>query len=122
MPWTYSQATGGISRDGKALTPAAYSGFGAGKNNPCAQTQEKIGPIPRGTWTVSRPFTHAHAGPYALRLTPQAGTATFGRSEFLIHGDSTRHQGKASNGCIITGMHNRQRIWASGDRTLIVIQ
>jgi hypothetical protein len=38
----------------------------------------------------------------------------------MIHGDSSQHPGNASNGCIITGAHNRQRIWASGDHALVV--
>ncbi|MFM0240233.1 tlde1 domain-containing protein [Paraburkholderia phytofirmans] len=122
MAWKYSQATGVISHDGNSLTPVAYSGIGPGKNNPSAQMQESIGPIPRGAWTIGQPFTHPHAGPYTLRLSPEMGTVTFGRSGFLIHGDSSVHPGQASNGCIITGINNRQHIWASGDHTLIATQ
>jgi hypothetical protein len=120
MPWSYSQSTGVISHDGQSLTPAAYSGVGPGKNNASAQSQANIGPIPRGSWRIGAPFTHPHSGPYTMRLTPQPGTATFGRTGFMIHGDSSQHPGNASNGCIITGAHNRQRIWASGDHALVV--
>jgi hypothetical protein len=120
MPWRYSQTTGVIARDGTVLTPTAYSGDGPGKNNPAAQSRANIGPIPVGTWRISAPFPRPHSRRYTLRLTPQSGTTTFGRSGFMIHGDSKEHTGHASNGCIITSAHNRQVIWSSGDHMLVV--
>lgn len=54
MPWTYSQQTGRLYRDGTFIGPG-YSGRGTGKDNPGAQTQVGIGPIPRGTYTIGAP-------------------------------------------------------------------
>jgi hypothetical protein len=45
----------------------------------------------------------------------------FGRSGFLIHGDSFVKPGKASRGCIIMGRLIRNAIAASGDRLLRVV-
>ncbi len=119
MPWTYSQSTGRLSHDG-AFIGLGYSGRGAGKNNPGAQTQMMIGPIPRGTYKIHAPFTHPHSGAYTMRLTPEQGTFTFGRSGFMMHGDSVLHPGEASDGCIIQNLGVRHRVWESGDRVLKV--
>jgi hypothetical protein len=45
----------------------------------------------------------------------------FGRTGFLIHGDSLQHPGRASNGCIILPRPIRDRIAASGDDQLTVV-
>jgi hypothetical protein len=48
---------------------------------------------------------------------------TFGRGEFLIHGDEVEHPGEhmASHGCIVADRVTRTRIWQSGDTVLAVI-
>ncbi len=121
MPWEYSQHTGRLYHDGN-FVGLGYAGRGSGKDNPATQMQVGIGPIPRGIYTVGPPFTHPHAGVYTLRLTPQPGTVTFGRSGFMMHGDSIEHPGQASDGCIIQNLSVRRRVWESGDRTLKVTQ
>ncbi len=85
------------------------------------QNVRNTGPIQVGSYTISAPFHHPHAGNYTMRLTPQQGTDTFGRNGLLIHGDSVQHPGQASNGCIIQNQQARHRIWTSGDRTLQVV-
>jgi len=47
--------------------------------------------------------------------------STFGRDGFLIHGDSVRHPGDASEGCIILPRRFRERIWTSEDTDLEVV-
>jgi hypothetical protein len=42
------------------------------------------------------------------------------REGFLIHGDSKKAPGTASNGCIILAPWYRQQIWDSMDKALIV--
>jgi hypothetical protein len=51
---------------------------------------------------------------------PYSGTNTLGRGGFLIHGDSVRAPGTASQGCIIMDPATRQRISSSGDVDLTV--
>lgn len=121
MPWTYRQLTGNLEHNGKRVV-GGYSGHGHGKNNPAMQSVRNLGPIPRGAYRIGAPFTHHHAGPYAMRLTPINGTNTFGRDGFLIHGDSMAHPGEASNGCVIEGLRTRQTIWNSNDHVLEVVQ
>ena len=80
-----------------------------------------VGPIPQGAWLIGAPESHpVTIGAYALPLTPKEGTETFGRGEFFWHGDSYKHPGEASHGCIVSIRALRERIWESGDRELEV--
>lgn len=118
--WTYAQKSGGLQRDGKPIA-TGYSGAGVGKNNPAQQNVPNVGPIPQGDWTIAGPpVDTAEHGPYVLRLNPASGTETFGRSGFLMHGDSREHPGCASHGCVILPRAVREQIWNSGDRILEV--
>ena len=119
--WTYAQKTGELQQDGKPVA-TGYSGAGPGKNNPEAQAVPNVGPIPQGDWTITGPPQHStEHGPYVLRLNPEPETKTFGRSGFLMHGDSKKSPGKASHGCIIMPRAVREQVWESGDRDLEVI-
>jgi hypothetical protein len=84
------------------------------------QTVPNTGPCPRGRYSIGQPEDSPHVGPYALPLTPEPGTNTFGRSAFMIHGDSIVHPGTASEGCIILLRDAREQIVASGDLELVV--
>ncbi|WP_084169683.1 tlde1 domain-containing protein [Paraburkholderia ferrariae] len=125
MPWVYKQSNGELSHNGRIVkqgNSGGYSGSGAGKNNPAMQATRSIGPIPQGTYNIGTPRHSAHVGRYAMPLTPEVGTDTFGRSAFYMHGDSVAHPGSASEGCIIMDPHTRSQVWTSGDRKLQVIQ
>lgn len=117
--WTWDQSAGLLTRAGKSWR--GYSGAARGKNNPAMQAAMGIGPIPRGRWTITGCRNSPNTGPRTLILMPDAGTETFGRSEFRIHGDSIARPGTASHGCIILPRAVRDAIWASGDRALEVI-
>jgi len=119
--WTYIQETGELQQDGKPVANG-YSGSGPGKNNPDLQIVHNVGPIPQGDWTISGPpISTAEHGPYVLRLNPAPETDTFGRSGFLIHGDSKMAPGTASQGCVILPRSVREEVWQSGDRDLTVV-
>lgn len=121
--WTYRQTTGALSHNGVGVS-VGYSGAGLGKNSPSAQNQRNVGPIPQGRYTigapedVERPGKH---GPYVLRLTPDQANEMFDRTGFLIHGESLKAAGTASEGCIILQRLIRERIWTSLDRMLEVV-
>ena len=118
--WRYSQSTGEMSRDGIFLS-RGYSGHEEGKNNPAMQAIPNIGPIPVGLWKLLLIFDHPAKGPRCIRLEAADGTVTFGRSGFLIHGDSIANPGTASEGCIILGRVQREQIWGTKDRDLEVV-
>ena len=119
--WTYAQKTGDLSQNGEVVG-RGYSGFDNGKNNPAMQAVHDVGPIPQGEWTITGPpFNTAEHGPFVLRLEPASATNTFGRSGFLMHGDSIHAPGTASKGCIIMQRTLREQVWDSGDTDLEVV-
>ena len=99
--FSYNQKTGEIRDSFGKLIGVGYSGKNEGKNNPDMQDIHKVGPIPCGYYTIDSERDTVHHGPYALPLIPDEANEMFGRSEFLIHGDSIEHPGMASEGCII---------------------
>ena len=119
--WTYAQKTGELQQDGKHIA-VGYSGAGAGKNNPAMESVRDVGPIPCGDWTiVGPPVDTPDHGLYVLKLQPNAETDTFGRTGFLMHGDSKESPGCASHGCVIMPRAVREQVWTSGDRDFEVV-
>jgi hypothetical protein len=119
--WTYAQQTGELLQNSRHIA-TGYSGFDNGKNKPAMQAVPNVGPIPQGSWTiVGPPMNTAQHGPFVLRLEPAAVTVTFGRSGFLMHGDSIESPGCASHGCIIMPRAVREQVWNSGDTALEVV-
>ena len=120
MTWTYEQKTGQLSRDGANII-RGYSGAGEGKNNPADQEIHNVGPIPRGSYTINGPQDTVTHGPFVLPLEPDPANEMYGRSGFLVHGDSKLDPGSASEGCIVVGRAIRERMWNSGDHQLEVV-
>lgn len=118
--WVYRQRTGEICLDDK-LVAVGYSGYGFGKNDPSAQRDHGIGPIPTGVYRIGDPYDSADHGPFVMTLFPDSRNRMYGRSGFLIHGDSKEHPGEASHGCIILPRPVRETIHLSGDTTLVVL-
>ena len=119
--WIYAQKTGDLLFNGQRVG-AGYSGFDNGKNNPSMQAMADVGPIPQGDWTiVGPPINTPTHGPFVLRLEAANGTNLFGRSGFLMHGDSIESPGTASHGCIIMPRNIREQVWQSGDTALQVV-
>ena len=124
--WTYVQKTGELLRDGSHVA-LGYSGFDnpetgqRGKNNPELERVEEVGPIPVGKYLIGTPHDTLTHGPFVLPLTPDPGNEMFGRSAFLMHGDSVVAPGTASRGCIIMSRAVRREVAASGDKVLRVI-
>jgi hypothetical protein len=121
--FTYQQATGKLFRD-DVLLGVGYSGHGEGKNCPEKQHIARVGPTPRGLWTMTdEGDTKAH-GPCVIRLHPKQGTDTHGRDGFLMHGDSKLTPGQASYGCIIQSREIREFVVSrilAGEDTLEVV-
>lgn len=113
----------GILSDGHK-TIHCYSGIGADKNNPASVGLAGRGPIPPGTYSIGPMFVSPQSGRGTMRLTPQAGTNTYGRAGFEMHGDSNSHPGAASHGCICTtapsGFPDREYVNSLTDRQVHV--
>lgn len=125
MTWEYHQSTGHLYHNGTLITRGGYSGHGRGKNNPDLENlagTATAGPIPRGDYTIGHPHTSARTGRHVMNLSP-VGHNACGRTDFQIHGESNRHPGQASSGCIIISPKSlRERISGSGDNLLRVIR
>lgn len=117
--WTYKQTTGELFDAHGERIGIGYAGFGEGKNNPALQQVHDIGPLPRGRYFIGPAYLHPHLGPLTMNLTPQAGTSTFGRDAFRMHGDNASHD--ASHGCIVQNHDVRVRVRDSADKDLEVI-
>jgi hypothetical protein len=115
----YKISTGEVTRDGTWIG-VGYSGQPTCKNDPekCSVVNE--GPIPPGRYIIGSPRDTDTHGPFVLPLTPSADNEMFGRSGFLIHGDSLKHPGTASHGCIILSRAVRETINRNDDRELVV--
>jgi RHS repeat-associated protein len=134
--WIYSQSTGrlthvddkgNIDYTANATADSGYSGYGSGLNNPAMQSVQakkhgdSAGPIPQGLYIIGKPYDSPTTGPMTMTLTPQAGTNTFNRDLFRMHGDNAAHNHTASTGCIVEGPNVRQRVADSKDSCLKVI-
>lgn len=118
--WVYRQSTGEMMSPEGIIVAVGYSGSGVHKNDPDSQNIVDQGPIPQGDYEIDEPIDSTTHGPYALPLIPSESNEMFGRSGFMIHGDSLADPGCASEGCIIMPPAIRHLIWASGDRFLVV--
>jgi hypothetical protein len=124
MRWIYTQATGELWRDGK-LIAKGYSGAPGYINATASEGLRNLGPIPRGLWRMVLVYRqHARLGSTAIALKPE-GHQALGRSDFMIHADSIRNPGKASQGCIILPSAARVAMAAcvgkGGDGELVVV-
>jgi len=121
MPWVYQQATGYLFLN-TIYIGAGYCGHGSGLNNPSAQDQQNVGPIPTGSYAIGPIHTPAdHLGPLALPLYPDPTNQMYGRFGFFIHGDNQYANHGASDGCIIIGPDIRRQVASSDDKTLVVV-
>ena len=120
----YSQSSGVMTRDGVELAHG-WAGNHEGRNNPDAQSQHCIGPLPRGMYTL-QPWlpAHPHLGPITSYLKPDESNEMFGRDAFYIHGPSVdpAKYGQESKGCIVIPRSGRLDVRDSGETTLQVVR
>lgn len=115
--WTFKISNGTLYHDGVVIG-SAYSGAPGDVDNPADENVADHGPIPEGWYTIGT--EQETPTPVALPLTPDSTNTEYGRSDFLIHGDSIKQPGTASHGCIITARAIRETIRDSGDNRLQV--
>ena len=118
--WTFKVTAGELWHDGKFISKG-YSGAPGYVNDPSKEDLRNRGPLPRGGWRVGETVVVQRLGPVVLRLTPKPATKMFGRSGFLIHADSIKRPGGASEGCLILPYTTRILITASPDKDLEVV-
>lgn len=120
--WVYHQLSGHLySPDGILICSYGYSGKGVGKNNPALQHLKRVGPIPRGLYTIGIAYKHPVLGILTMNLYPYPENEMFHRGSFRIHGDSFKDPGNASNGCPVFPSWVRRQISESKDKVLQVV-
>jgi hypothetical protein len=120
--WIYVVSRGELVDPAGTTIGFGYSGDAEHYNNTASEAVPDVGPIPRGGWSIGEFFDDPGGkGPLVARLTPKLSTQTFGRSGFMIHGDTAAMDHTASHGCIILAHNLRQQIAASGDSDLEVV-
>jgi RHS repeat-associated protein len=115
---SYSIADGHLVCDdgsGKVLADEyGYSGAPGYKNEPSAMGIKDSGPLPPGIQAIGDgSYDSRKTGPATITLDQIAGWS-FDRDDFRFHGDSTRHPGSASNGCVVVGRRTRDAIAGAG--------
>lgn len=120
----YVQATGSLTctddtTGTQTVNETGYAGTGVGRNNPAQQNTPNVGPLPAGSYTMSRGRQGAHTGPQTIDLQPDPANDMQGRSDFRIHGDNAAND--ASQGCIVMPRAVRDVIDAAGGGTLTVV-
>jgi hypothetical protein len=118
--FTFTISSGEFAHDGQVLGHG-YSGDPAHKNDPAYEPLRDEGPIPEGRYCIGAAEDTATHGPHVMELWALPGVQLYGRSGFLIHGDSMEHPGAASHGCIVLCRTIRDYISDSGDHSLQVL-
>jgi hypothetical protein len=119
--WVFQQSTGKILDPKGLVVGFAYSGKGIHKNNPESQSLPNQGPIPEGYYKIGSPHDSITHGPFVLPLEPDPQNVMFGRTHFLVHGDSVQSPGTASEGCIVAPRWIREDIAKSAVKLLAVV-
>jgi hypothetical protein len=117
--FTYVQRMGHLFF-GPALVSICYSGHLAGLNNPGAEGEKDIGPIPAGDYLLTDVHDSLTTGPLSIRLAPDAKTrvriVSLGRApdSFLIHGSDVHDEDHhSSHGCVVASRQSRESIIAA---------
>lgn len=120
MPHIFEQSTGKWYGPDHTLWGTGWAGQLLGRNNPSMQDARKVGPLPRGWYTIGKSYHHPHLGEVTMNLDPDPTNDEFDRSDFRIHGygSDVVH---ASEGCVIQIRPVRISIDASPDRRLQVV-
>jgi len=114
--------TGELYTDEGNYIGTGYAGKGADKNNPNDDAVKGLGPLPDGDYQLSEPFTDEEKGPLVFGLIPDPKNEMHHRGSFMIHGDSIKDPGNASEGCMVQDHNVRQYIKDSGCRQLTVVK
>lgn len=119
MTYQWKQSEGVLLQSGRAVS-RGYAGAPGYVNETSSESLKNKGPLPRGGYSITLIYPrHAKFGPACCVLQPDTTNRMFGRSAFLIHADSIKNPGAASEGCIILDYKTRL-IFKVGDRIEVI--
>lgn len=102
--WTFFKSSSKLCKTDTNECRPAYSG----KSGETDQTKQNRGPIPNGSYTLNAP-----KGNLRFPLVPDKSNEMHGRFAFQIHGDNSKRDKSASEGCIVT---DKRDDFKKGDR------
>ena len=126
---TYDQSTGQLrcaddNTGQQSVNEQCYSGAPGAVNDRSQQNTPHVGPIPLGDYDIGTGVGNRGTGPQSLPLTPTENNNQFPSTRdpnsFLMHGDNSRGNQSASQGCIICARNTRNTIDAAGGGALTV--
>lgn len=124
--YTFSQSLGRLTDQDENYVGSGWSGQGLGVDNPDMQSVHNVGPLPRGKYKIGPAYHHPRLGRVTMDLIPNPANEMFGRSVFRIHGaasgDTFISPGQSSEGCIVLPRPVREKIDASPDKDLQVVE
>ena len=123
--YIYTQSTGIITYSNKTVISMGYAGGACGMhpenvNDHLSQAMHGVGPLPCGLYSMGVVADHPKLGAYAIPLIPDKNNQMFGRGGFFIHGDNSKLNHSASEGCIILPHNVRTAIYALGNTITVV--
>lgn len=129
MPWTYKQSTGEMLKPDGTRLAFGFAGNTGGLNNPLAQDQRNIGPLPQAKYTMTSWLeSDPHLGLCVIVLDPMPLSKMFDRAGFRIHGARSVDKNgiggflASSDGCVcIASCYERRIMWQSKDHVLEVV-
>ena len=122
MAWTFEIPTGKYYDPQGNYISTGYAGHGVGVDNIADEDIPDEGPIPEGTYQMGPWFNDPEKGPIVCHLTPEPGVNDYGRSSFMVHGDSIKNPGQASLGCAVADHATRLAMSQSEDQILSVVR
>ncbi len=122
MSWKFLIAEGRILKPDGSYHCTAYSGAPGYIDNPDAESLRNLGPIPEGLYRFGTPVDTPDHGPFFIPLIPDPTNRMYNRGSFGWHGDSIKHPGCASQGCVISIQLARRAAWESEDHVFEVVR
>ena len=95
-----------------------YSGNDQWRDDPTAGGVVGHGPLPPGLYRIGPVYDDPHLGPHVMHLDPE-GWDGGGRTVIRCHGDNSRGDASASDGCLILPPALRQALSSSAALLLV---
>jgi hypothetical protein len=122
LSWLFQIVRGRILKPNGQLHCAAYSGAPGFIDNPQFECFKNLGPICEGVYDMVAMVDDPEHGPDCIILKPRFGNMMYGRDGFMWHGDSKKHPGCASLGCVVSIRLARDAAWQSNDHVFEVVK
>ena len=119
MKYMYERYWGIFHDNSSTIVGCGYSGAASALNDIHKQNLAKVGPLPAGLYTIAEVYDDPERGQHTCMLEPARSNIMYGRSGFLIHGDTKEEAHNASEGCIVAPYWVRH-LFKAGDEIEVI--